>query len=652
MNALIRIVVALFSLALSFGALAAPTVSMTSPANGSLYLAPGTLPVKANASAPGVGINRVEFYANGALINTDTSAPYQFDWTGVAAGSYAITAKAVDNNGAETLSAPRTITVAATNTPPTVSLSAPADNARYLNPTSIAISATASGPELNDIVQKVEFYLNGVLANTISAAPFSYGATGLAAGTYVLTAVATDSQNAQTTSTARTFIVTDMNTPPTVSLVTPVANSAWNGPTATVPMSVSVSSGEANDTVSVEFFANGTSLGVRPSAPYSITASLASATYSISAVATDGQGAQTTSAARTIVVSDTNNPPTVSLSAPTQNQNFPNPPIASITLSATAGAGEVNGWVTKVEFYANGTLLATDSAGPFGFAWTNVPQGLYAITAIAYDNFNAATTSAPINIKVGNPVSLYFVHVDHLNTSREIYNQAQQLVWRHDQAEPFGSNPADENPSGLGAFEFPLRDQGTYADKETARIYNWNRYRDPNDGRFLQADPLGLKGGDLSLYVLRKNNPLTYLDPTGLVNWKGTFGGLGYSIGGGGAVFGYQLTSECKCGQRVTITGFASGLTAGVSLKPGSVSGSGAEFYDYLDCPDPGIANGLFAMSSANLVIGTGPGYSKIQLGGLRSYNNLGDQNYGFDISIGIYLGTSAVTDAKVECCK
>jgi RHS repeat-associated protein len=89
-------------------------------------------------------------------------------------------------------------------------------------------------------------------------------------------------------------------------------------------------------------------------------------------------------------------------------------------------------------------------------------------------------------------------------------------VWRHDQAEPFGDNPPDENPSGLGVFEFPLRDEGTYFDKETNLAYNWNRYRDLSGGRFIQADPLGLNGGDLSLYVLRGNDPLSFTDPYGL----------------------------------------------------------------------------------------------------------------------------------------
>jgi len=72
-----------------------------------------------------------------------STSPYQFDWSGVAAGSYSINAIAYDNNGAQATSSSRTITVAATNTAPSVSLTAPADGARYLNPTSITISASA-----------------------------------------------------------------------------------------------------------------------------------------------------------------------------------------------------------------------------------------------------------------------------------------------------------------------------------------------------------------------------------------------------------------------------------------------------------------------------------------------------------------------------
>lgn len=56
----------------------------------------------------------------------------------------------------------------------------------------------------------------------------------------------------------------------------------------------------------------------------------------------------------------------------------------------------------------------------------------------------------------------------------------------------------------------------TYFDKETNLLYNTNRYRDTGIGRFPQADPLGLNGGDLSLYVYAKNSPLMFIDPDGL----------------------------------------------------------------------------------------------------------------------------------------
>jgi len=62
----------------------------------------------------------------------------------------------------------------------------------------------------------------------------------------------------------------------------------------------------------------------------------------------------------------------------------------------------------------------------------------------------------------------------------------------------------------------PVGFLGTYRDRETSLLYNVNRYRDLNVGRFIQADPLGLNGGDVSLYVLTKNSPLGLTDPLGL----------------------------------------------------------------------------------------------------------------------------------------
>lgn len=112
---------------------------------------------------------------------------------------------------------------------------------------------------------------------------------------------------------------------------------------------------------------------------------------------------------------------------------------------------------------------------------------------------------------------LYFVHVDHLNTPRAVYDANQQLRWKWDQQEPFGVNAPDENPSALGVFEFPPAFTGTYRDKETNLLDNWYRTLDPARGQYLQSDPIGLRGG-INTYAYVESNPIALVDPTGLVS--------------------------------------------------------------------------------------------------------------------------------------
>jgi len=110
---------------------------------------------------------------------------------------------------------------------------------------------------------------------------------------------------------------------------------------------------------------------------------------------------------------------------------------------------------------------------------------------------------------------LYFIHTDHLNTPRVITNQTNQVVWRWDHAEPFGSNPPNENPSGLGNFTCNLRLPGQYFDKETNLHYNYFRDFDSAIGRYVQSDPIGLKGG-INTYAYVNGNPLRFVDLLGL----------------------------------------------------------------------------------------------------------------------------------------
>lgn len=88
-------------------------------------------------------------------------------------------------------------------------------------------------------------------------------------------------------------------------------------------------------------------------------------------------------------------------------------------------------------------------------------------------------------------------------------------VWRWDQQEPFGNNVADENPSGLGTFDLPLRLPDQYFDKETNLHYNYSRDYDSNTGRYVENDPIGLVGG-LNTYAYVEAEPIAFIDPLGL----------------------------------------------------------------------------------------------------------------------------------------
>ena len=208
----------------------------------------------------------------------------------------------------------------------------------------------------------------------------------------------------------------------------------------------------------------------------------------------------------------------------------------------------------------------------------------------------------------------------------------------------------DDPDSNSVAFDLPLRLPGQYYDADSGLHYSYYRDYDAATGRFSQSDPIGLKGGSLSPYVYVNSNPLGAVDLFGLVNWKGTFGGISFIKGVGSGFFRFELTSECKCNKRIRIRGYVSTIAAGIGAKY-TGSGAAAEFHDYRDCPDAGIANGGAAVISAGSVFGGGISCSKMTIGHLYSSFSCGGPTYGFDFSAGIYVGASMVTEAKEECC-
>ncbi|WPV67923.1 glycosyl hydrolase family 18 protein [Chitinophaga sp. LS1] len=246
-----------------------PTVSITSPANNATFTAGATVSITATAADADGSVTKVEFYNGSTLLGTSTASPYTYSWASVAAGTYSLTAKATDNSGAATTSSTVTITVgggstggncsgvatwtatdiylggaqvvynsklytakwwtqneqpdthtgdgqvwsyvsdcgssSGSNKAPTVSLTAPASGASYTAPASVSI--TASAADADGSIAKVEFYNGATLLGTSTASPYSYSWTSVAAGTYSLTAKATDNGGASTTSSAVSITV-------------------------------------------------------------------------------------------------------------------------------------------------------------------------------------------------------------------------------------------------------------------------------------------------------------------------------------------------------------------------------------------------------------------------------------------------------------
>lgn len=196
----------------------APSVNIFSPTGGSSVS--GIVTVEVNAT-DNVGVSEVSLYANGKVVGTDTTAPYQFSWDSsqIADGSVSLSATAVDAAGNEGDSKSVNVTVnnatAQDNddsednvvdnvdnnktddviddvTPPTVAIGNPADGSRVARVVKIDVSA-----EDDVAVDNIQLFINGRLVSSASGGQLSHNwnTNREPRGTYTIEAVATDTSN-------------------------------------------------------------------------------------------------------------------------------------------------------------------------------------------------------------------------------------------------------------------------------------------------------------------------------------------------------------------------------------------------------------------------------------------------------------------------
>jgi len=123
-------------------------------------------------------------------------------------------------------------------------------------------------------------------------------------------------------------------------------------------------------------------------------------------------------------------------------------------------------------------------------------------------------------------------------------------VWQADW-EPFGSVAI-----GQGKLTSHIRFPGQYFDQETGLYYNYYRHYDPETGRYIESDPIGLLGG-LNTYIYAVSDPYAAVDFLGLLEvyvWeptKTTWGHASMRLDDGTYISWWPQRagkSKCNCG--------------------------------------------------------------------------------------------------------
>jgi len=211
----------------------APTVTLTSPAAGASFTAGANISLSATASDSDGTVARVEFYRGSTLVGTDTSSPYSAMWSGATSGTYSLTARAFDNGGASRTSSAVSVTVnTAPNQLPTVSITSPIAGQSFAAPASLTMTAAAS--DSDGTITKVDFYVGSQLIASDTSSPYSASWTNVAAGSYSLTAVASDNSGGMKTSAAVAVTVTAAAPVPTTLVFTASADHATDVTSYTV----------------------------------------------------------------------------------------------------------------------------------------------------------------------------------------------------------------------------------------------------------------------------------------------------------------------------------------------------------------------------------------------------------------------------------
>ncbi|CAL2085324.1 glycosyl hydrolase family 18 protein [Tenacibaculum sp. 190524A05c] len=407
----------------------APSVSISSPNNNTVFNLGEIINISANASDVDGTISKVEFYNGTIKLGEDNSSPYEYNWQNVSEGTYTITVIATDNENAKTTSSPISITVSdgdtinecqgipewlasnvynggdnvvynnvnyqakwwtqnqtpdthtgsgqpwekikdcggsgTGNQSPSVAITSPNNNSSFEVNSTITINVEAS--DVDGTISKVEFFSGNNKLGEVASTPYTFSINNISEGTYSLTAVAIDDDGAKTTSQAVSILVSSGN------------SGGCNG----IPQYiVGTSYGKDQEVENGgEKFKCNIPGWCSSNAAWAYEPGVGAHWQDAWSKTGDCNGGNGTS-------------PEVSITAPlngtTYNEN------SSITINASATD---DGTIALVEFFNGSVKLGEDTTSPYSYTISNAQDSSYLLTAVATDNDNNKTTSSEVLIR-------------------------------------------------------------------------------------------------------------------------------------------------------------------------------------------------------------------------------------------------------------
>ena len=274
-----------------------------------------------------------------------------------------------------------------------------------VSPSSVAtvpaiVSLNVEATDADGIVARVEYYNGADKIGETVLAPHTMNYAVLVAGEYQFRAIAYDNSGAPGPSPVVpvTAGMLNQNQLPKVTLVATPGSLATGG-----PVTLTATATDDDGTVaSVKFYEGSSLLATLTSAPYTYTYNTTTAKiYRFHAVATDNVGASSPSPEVPVAVGQTQNAaPKITLSVNPGTLAAP----GLVNLSATAS--DDDGTIQRVSFYVNGTKIIDVATPPYVTSYATTSNAIYKFTASATDDKNLTTTTADVNVSVGQNTNL------------------------------------------------------------------------------------------------------------------------------------------------------------------------------------------------------------------------------------------------------